>query len=80
MKNARCVLLGFSLDETVLSTIIDGFHRSHRYQMVSDAVAGRRPGVGDAALYKQAVVKVIGNYAGVLSSAELVEATSKIAV
>lgn len=80
MRNTRCVLLGFSLDETVLSTVIDGFHRSHRFQVVSDAVAGRRPGVGDAALYKQAVVKVIGNYAGVLSSSELVEASSKIAV
>jgi hypothetical protein len=43
-------------------------------------VAGRRPGVGDAAQYRQAVVRVIGNYAGVLSSSELVEATSKIAV
>ena len=80
MRNTRCVLLGFSLDETVLSTVIDGFHRSHRYQVVSDAVAGRRPGVGDAALYKQAVVRVIGNYAGVLSSSELVEETGKIAV
>jgi nicotinamidase-related amidase len=80
MRNTRCVLLGFSLDETVLSTVIDGFHRSHRYQVVSDAVAGRRPGVGDAAQYKQAVVRVIGNYAGVLSSSELVEATSRIAV
>jgi nicotinamidase-related amidase len=80
MKNVRCVLLGFSLDETVLSTVIDGFHRSHRYSVVSDAVACRRPGVGDAALYKQAVIKVIGNYAGVQSSSELIEAASKIAV
>jgi nicotinamidase-related amidase len=72
MKNIRCVLLGFSLDETVLSTVIDGFHRSHRYQVVSDAVACRRPGVGDAASYKQAVVRVIGNYASVQSSSELI--------
>ena len=49
MRSIRCVLMGFSLDETVLSTVIDGFHRSHRYQVVSDAVACRRPGVGDAA-------------------------------
>jgi len=48
--------------------------------MLVDAVAGRQPGVGDAALYKQAVVRVIGNYAGVLPSSELVEATGKIAV
>src|SRR5258708_29357512 len=46
MKNIRCVLLGFSLDETILSTVVDGFHRSHRYQVVSDAIACR--GLGSA--------------------------------
>jgi nicotinamidase-related amidase len=80
MKNIRCVVLGFSLDETILSTVIDGFHRSHRYQIVSDAVACRRLGTGDAASYKMAVVKVIGNFAGILESAELVEADTAIAV
>jgi nicotinamidase-related amidase len=80
MKNIRCVLLGFSLDETVLSTVIDGFHRSHRYQVVSDAVACRRPGVGDAASYKLAVVRVIGNYASVQSSSEVIGASGRIAV
>ena len=73
MKNMRCVLSGFSLDETVLSTVVDGFHRSHRYQIVSDAVACRRAGVGDAATYKMAVVNVIANYAGILDSLELTE-------
>src|ERR1700746_1111194 len=37
MKNIRCVLLGFSLDETILSTVVEGFHRSDRYQVVGDA-------------------------------------------
>ena len=80
MKNIRCVVSGFSLDETILSTVIDGFHRSHRYQIVSDAVACRRLGTGDAASYKMAVVKVIGNFAGILESAELMEADAAIAV
>jgi len=80
MKNIRCVVLGFSLDETILSTVIDGFHRSHRYQIVSDAVACRRLGTGDAASYKMAVVKVIGNFAGILESADLMEADTAIAV
>ena len=80
MKNIRCVVLGFSVDETILSTVIDGFHRSHRYQIVSDAVACRRLGTGDAASYKMAVVKVIGNFAGVLESADLIEADAAIAV
>jgi len=80
MKNIRCVVLGFSVDETILSTVIDGFHRSHRYQVVSDAVACRRLGTGDAASYKMAVVKVIGNFAGILESADLMEADTAIAV
>jgi nicotinamidase-related amidase len=80
MKNIRCVLSGFSLDETILSTVIDGFHRSHRYQIVSDAVACRRLGTGDAVSYKMAVVKVIGNFAGIVESAELMEAEATIAV
>ena len=80
MKNIRCVVLGFSVDETILSTVIDGFHRSHRYQIVSDAVASRRLGTGDAASYKTAVIKVIGNFAGILESAELMEADTAIAV
>jgi nicotinamidase-related amidase len=78
MKNIRCVLSGFSLDETILSTVVDGFHRSHRYQIVGDAVACRRPGIGDAASYKQAVVKVIGNFAGVVAGAELLETDTAI--
>jgi nicotinamidase-related amidase len=80
MRSIRCVLLGFSLDETILSTVVDGFHRSHRYQVVSDAVACRCRGVGDAASYKRAVVKVIRNYAGIQASAGLIGTSGKMAV
>lgn len=76
MRSIRCVLLGFSLDETILSTVVDGFHRSHRYQVVGDAVACRHRGVGDAAAYKQAVVKVIGNYAAIGESSDVIEASN----
>jgi hypothetical protein len=48
--------------------------------VVSDAVACRRPGVGDAASYKLAVVNVIGNFAGILGTADLIEASGKIVV
>jgi len=80
MRSIRCVLLGFSLDETILSTAIDGFHRSHRYQIVSDAVACRRPSGGEAASYKQAIVRVIGNYAAIQESSDVIEASSEITV
>ena len=81
MRNIRCVLSGFSLDETILSTVVDGFHRSHRYQIVSDAVACKMSeAAGDAASYKAAVIKVVGNYAGIQESSDLVGAGGKIAV
>src|SRR5450432_933785 len=80
MKNIRCVLLGFSLDETILSTVVDGFHRSHRYQVVGDAAACRHPGMGDVDGYKEAVVRVIGNFAGIQGSSDVVRASRKIAV
>jgi nicotinamidase-related amidase len=80
IRNIRCLLMGFSLDETVLSTVIEGFHRSDRYLVVSDAVACRRPGVDDAASYKQAVLTVIGNFAGIQQSHDVIEAARRIAV
>nr|WP_050781006.1 isochorismatase family protein [Bradyrhizobium sp. ORS 278] len=80
MRSIRCVVLGFSLDETILSTVVDGFHRSHRYQVIGDAVACRKACAGDAAAYKQVVTRVIGNFAGVLDSAELIGASGRLAV
>lgn len=77
MKNIRCVLSGFSLDETIVSTVVDGFHRSHRYQVVGDAVACRRAGVGEAAFYKAAVLKVIANFAAIEDSSDLIGQAEK---
>jgi hypothetical protein len=78
MKNIRCVVSGFSLDETILSTVVEGFHRRHRYQVVGDAVACRRQGIGDAASYRRAVVNAIGNFAGIVESAALIGANAVI--
>jgi hypothetical protein len=78
IRNIRCVVLGFSLDETILATVVDGFHRSHRYQVVSDATACRRVGVGDAASYKAAVVKVIGNFARITCITDLTGASGRL--
>jgi nicotinamidase-related amidase len=72
IKSLDCVLSGFSLDETILATVVEGFHRSHRFQVVSDAVACRRAGVGDAACYKNAVIKIIGHFARVRTSGEVI--------
>ena len=78
--NVRCVVAGFSLDESIIATVVDGFHRSHRYQVVGDAVACRKPAGGDVADYKPSVMNVIANFATLQSSAELIRASGAIAV
>jgi nicotinamidase-related amidase len=72
IRSMSCVLVGFSLDETILATAVEGFHRSHRYAVIADAVACRQPEAGDPAAYGQAVLGALGNFAAVQSSAELV--------
>ena len=80
LRNVRCVVAGFSLDETILATVVEGFHRSHRYQVVDDAVACRQPVTGEAADYKRSVMNVIGNFATVQSSAELIRTSGAVAI
>jgi hypothetical protein len=80
IRNLRCMLIGFSLDETILATVVEGFHRSHRYQVVGDAVACRQPGTGEAATYRQSVVNVVGNFATIQTSAELIRSSGAVAV
>jgi len=78
IRSLDCLLAGFSLDETILATVVEGFHRSHRYQVISDAVACRRAGLGDAACYKTAVIEVIGQFARVRTSGEAIGAGGRI--
>ncbi|MGW1422973.1 isochorismatase family protein [Bradyrhizobium manausense] len=80
IRNVRCVVAGVSLDETILATVVEGFHRSHRYQVVADAVACGQTGTSEAAVYKQSVVNVIGNFATFQSSAELIRTSGAIAI
>jgi hypothetical protein len=47
---------------------------------VGDVVACGRPGAGDAASYKEAMITVISNFAGVQQSSEVIEAARRIAV
>ncbi|MBW7963964.1 isochorismatase family protein [Bradyrhizobium sp. BR 10261] len=79
LRHVCCVMTGFSLDETILATVVEGFHRSHRYRVLDDAVACWQPVTGEAAVYKQSVVNVIGNFATVQSSAELIRTSGAVA-
>jgi nicotinamidase-related amidase len=57
------VLVGSSLDETILSTAIDGFHRGYHHQIISDAVACKTA-VGQTADYRETVLHLLGSYSG----------------
>jgi len=77
MKSIRCAVTGLSLDETILATVVEGFHRGHRYQVIADAVACGRSGSDRA--YPSSMVKAIGNFAAVADSGNLIEGANAIA-
>ena len=76
MKDIRCVMAGCSLDETVLATVIEGFHRSHRFRVVTDAVTCSRPGISDHDAYTASILTAIGKFAGTALSTDLIEAAA----
>ena len=76
MKNIRCAVMGFSLDETILATVIDGFHRGYRFHVVGDAVTCSLPAGGDADGYRGAIMRAIGKFAGLERSRDLIEAAT----
>lgn len=73
MREMSCILAGFSLDETILSTAVDGFHRGHRYYVACDAVAARRPPSGSPQDYRFAATNLVQNFAGLLSTADIAD-------
>jgi len=65
MREVRCVMVGFSLDEAMLATAVEGFHRSHRYELVGDAAACVRQEGAEAASYRLAVLEITSRFATV---------------
>jgi nicotinamidase-related amidase len=61
MRNVRpetSIIIGLSLDQTILSSAIDGFHRGFRHQIVADAVDTiRQPPAS-----RDMLVTVLGSY------------------
>lgn len=84
MRNVRpeiSILAGLSLDQTILSSAIDGFHRGYRHYVVTDAVDSIRqsPAVRDT------LMSVLGFYSsridasGLMGSGERAARTGGIA-
>jgi nicotinamidase-related amidase len=76
MKHVHCLMAGCSLDETILATVIEGFHRGHRFRVVGDAVTCASSGSDDAEAYGAVMMRAIGKFAGVEQSSDLIEAAA----
>jgi nicotinamidase-related amidase len=70
LRDTACVLIGASLDETILATAVEGFHRNHRYYLATEAVACRVPARADADTYRRAVIATIQKFSGTFRMAE----------
>lgn len=76
LRDTACVLIGYSLDETILATAVDGYHRGHRYYLATGAVACSVPERADAETYRRAVITIVQNFAGTFQGADASPAQS----
>jgi len=76
LKHVHCLVAGCSLDETVLATVIEGFHRSHRFRVVIDAVTCSHAGIVGSDAYGASMLVAIGKFAGVELTSDLIEAAA----
>jgi hypothetical protein len=65
-------MMGCSLDETILATVIDGFHRGHRFGVVRDAVTCVPSVPGNAGHHRASMMAAISKFAGVGQGSELI--------
>ena len=77
MRNVRpdtSVLIGLSLDQTILSTAIDGFHRDFRHHVVADAVdTVRQPPAS-----RDMLVAVLGSYSSTVRASGLMKPGERV--
>jgi nicotinamidase-related amidase len=76
MKGVHCLMAGCSLDETILATVVEGFHRGHRFRVVADAVTCTQSLTGDGDDYRASIMRAIGKFAGIERSSDLIEAAA----
>jgi nicotinamidase-related amidase len=76
MRGVHCLMAGCSLDETILATVVEGFHRSHRFAVVGDAVLCGLSETGDPVRYRVAMTRAIGKFADIRQSSSLIDAAA----
>jgi hypothetical protein len=79
MRGIHCLMAGYSLDETILATVVEGFHRSHRFAIVGDAVLCAPSGTADPERYRVAMTCAIGKFACIRPSSDLIDAAASAA-
>lgn len=77
MRNVRpetSIIMGLSLDQTILSSAVDGFHRGFRHHVVVDAVDTiRQPPAS-----RDMLVTVLGSYVSTARTSGLITAGDRI--
>lgn len=73
LRGVHCLVVGCSLDQTILATVVEGFHRSHRFGVVADAVACLPPAAGAGETDRASMMRAIGKFAAVEQSSVLIE-------
>ena len=76
MRSVHCLVAGCSLDETILATVIEGFHRGHRFGVVADAVTCLPAAAGDAESHRASMMRAIRKFAAVELSLPLIESAA----
>jgi hypothetical protein len=76
MRGIHCLMMGCSLDETILATVVEGFHRGHRFAVVGDAVLCAPSEPGDPVRYRVAMTRAIGKFAIIRQSSHLINAAA----
>ena len=74
LKGVHGLMTGCALDETILATVIEGFHRGHRLAVVGDAVTCTCD--EDADLYRASMMRAAGKFARLVRSSDLIEAAA----
>jgi nicotinamidase-related amidase len=73
----HCVVAGLFGESSCLSTVIDAFHRRHRFTFLADASASRgHNGVSPSAMH-DAVTNIISLYGNVARTQHWVRSTSR---
>lgn len=57
---AKSILVGCSLEETILSTAVEGYHRGYHHQVVADAVVCKS--ADGTAYYRDTILQLLGTY------------------